>query len=1049
MIFMKLCCRNRMIEVLFTNRLLHVSLFITFWGPVYGQGWEKIFYRPGSDLFPEREVMVTPDGGLLINFHEKWDNNAFVRAVFIKLDQEGRVQWESIMDSTVVRVVEMKSTGEAVIHGEKKGAFFIGSVQVDGQICRREKFDTPSGWGGVRASRNGDYYYFDNIEYEPEKWKGYVFKIDSLGSPLWEWEDASGCQNFILRLYPDEDEGLFIDHVSYADSLKSEREGHLTKLDRDGRLEWTIDLPERLWGVDFDSLRNQLFLLNGGTAVTRIDRRGEILEEGAIMSASLPRGNHFIRIIPEEDHVFLGGHTGHGNVNSGYLTLMKTDLGGNIEYENYFGFQTANQSLANIVQTPDGGVVLLGDTNVRRKISNQPFLDDIYLVKTDRAGRSITNYIKGTFLIDVNDDCVPDPMQRGLEGWIVKISNESDLYYGITDSNGAFLVRTDTGSYRVDVVLPNAYWGSCQKSKEVVMSIQGDTAEVDFTMQPVYDCPLLKVDVSTPLLRRCYENTYTVRYCNEGTAQAEGTFVTVTVDSLLQINSSQPSWDTRNGQQLQYFIGNVPVGACADIRIDVTVDCERTQLGQSHCVEARIFPDSLCTPPGINWDGSSLEVSGQCLGDSVQFRIQNVGLDMTEPSTFIVIENDVIYLGGTVQLPAGEEELITTYASGKTFGLSAKQPDGHPGSSNPSVFVEGCAAEGEGMDFGFATQNPFDEGDPFVAIDCQENIGSWDPNDIRGFPTGVGAKHWIDGNIDLEYKIRFQNTGTDTAFNVFIRDTLPPELDVATFVPGASSHPYECEVINGNVLKFTFSNIMLPDSNVNEAASHGFIQYKIRQGQGLTPGTTIRNRAGIYFDFNAPVLTNTALHTIRKPVRFGVVENRHSCSFQVQNPIFSMGVDSLLFTEYDSLVLWSGMIFPSQEVRTDTVVFSDTSLYVTDTILLFYYTNQYGCDSIVESPIVVGTEQVSILGNLVKIYPNPSSGQDVELAFSLRQEAEVTIDLLDVTGRIIGKILSNKRMPTGIHEIRFSPTQLTAGFFFVRIRAGSVVRTQRLLLLDG
>ena len=35
---------------------------------------------------------------------------------------------------------------------------------------------------------------------------------------------------------------------------------------------------------------------------------------------------------------------------------------------------------------------------------------------------------------------------------------------------------------------------------------------------------------------------------------------------------------------------------------------------------------------------------------------------------------------------------------------------------------------------------------------------------------------------DLEYLIRFQNTGTDTAFKVVVVDVLPPELELATLM---------------------------------------------------------------------------------------------------------------------------------------------------------------------------------------------------------------------------------------------------------------------------
>jgi hypothetical protein len=65
----------------------------------------------------------------------------------------------------------------------------------------------------------------------------------------------------------------------------------------------------------------------------------------------------------------------------------------------------------------------------------------------------------------------------------------------------------------------------------------------------------------------------------------------------------------------------------------------------------------------------------------------------------------------------------------------------------------------------------------------------------------------------------------------------------------------------GGILTFTFDNILLPDSNVNEPLSHGFVRYRIRPGIPTTDPTVITNTAYIYFDQNPAVVTNTTLTT--------------------------------------------------------------------------------------------------------------------------------------------------------------------------------------------
>jgi len=151
-------------------------------------------------------------------------------------------------------------------------------------------------------------------------------------------------------------------------------------------------------------------------------------------------------------------------------------------------------------------------------------------------------------------------------------------------------------------------------------------------------------------------------------------------------------------------------------------------------------------------------------------------------------------------------------------------------------------------------------------VECQENVGSYDPNDKRGFPMGVGETNDILPNIPIDYQIRFQNTGTFTAFNVVVLDTLPTELDASTIRLGSKSHEYEFAIINGNILEFTFEDINLPWSDIDEPGSNGFFNFTIQQKENLPEQTRIENKAAIYFDFNDPIITNTAFHTINSNI---------------------------------------------------------------------------------------------------------------------------------------------------------------------------------------
>lgn len=139
--------------------------------------------------------------------------------------------------------------------------------------------------------------------------------------------------------------------------------------------------------------------------------------------------------------------------------------------------------------------------------------------------------------------------------------------------------------------------------------------------------------------------------------------------------------------------------------------------------------------------------------------------------------------------------------------------------------------------------------------------GSYDPNDKRA-QTSSGLSdqfYFIDADEYIDYTIRFQNTGTDTAFTVIVTDTLPTTLDPGSIIWGATSHAGSRSLTGQGIVKFIFPNILLPDSNANEAASHGFASFRIKPRQPLTPGTQIENIANIYFDYNPPVITDPSV----------------------------------------------------------------------------------------------------------------------------------------------------------------------------------------------
>lgn len=142
-------------------------------------------------------------------------------------------------------------------------------------------------------------------------------------------------------------------------------------------------------------------------------------------------------------------------------------------------------------------------------------------------------------------------------------------------------------------------------------------------------------------------------------------------------------------------------------------------------------------------------------------------------------------------------------------------------------------------------------------------VCSYDPNDKYCVPEGYAEPHYILGTDELEYRIRFQNTGNSYAQNVLVVDQLDVDkLDLSTFYPVFASHDYST-VLNGDgLLEFHFDNIVLPDSTTDEPGSQGYVVFRITPIAGLAGGEEINNSASIYFDDNDPIITNTTYHTI-------------------------------------------------------------------------------------------------------------------------------------------------------------------------------------------
>ena len=520
---------------------------------------------------------------------------------------------------------------------------------------------------------------------------------------------------------------------------------------------------------------------------------------------------------------------------------------------------------AKVETTTDGGFIL-----GCRSTSYGAGFYDFWVLKTDSLGSVYSGILEGYVQQDNNSNCIYNPsVDIPRQGLIVKAESSSgSIFYSTTDSLGYYTTEIDTGTYTISITSPTPYHQySCHPSTSTVnYSSFYQTHTVDFLLSPLFVCPLLNVDISAPLIRQTGGGSdYTVHYCNTGTAMANNALVEITLDSHLIVLSTSIPVANQQGNVYSFNVGNIDLNQCNSFSINVIADTTIT-AGHTLCTEAHIYPDSICIPN--YWNGPHLQVSGQCITDTVHFTIKNIGTLLSQSTPYYVYEDNIMLRTGTINTLANNATQIISEPSlpGRIYRLEAKQVPGFPpllGDSIASATLAGCVPlPGGGWNTNFITQFSNGNSSPFTAIDCQPLVTSYDPNDKSAQPTGYGNQHYIYDYTPLDYKVRFQNTGTDTAFLVVIRDTLSSHLDPASLVMGASSHPYTWRIYGHNILEVTFANILLPDSSTNELASNGFFRFRIEQQPNNPIGTVINNSAAIYFDYNPPIITNQTFHTI-------------------------------------------------------------------------------------------------------------------------------------------------------------------------------------------
>lgn len=174
----------------------------------------------------------------------------------------------------------------------------------------------------------------------------------------------------------------------------------------------------------------------------------------------------------------------------------------------------------------------------------------------------------------------------------------------------------------------------------------------------------------------------------------------------------------------------------------------------------------------------------------------------------------------------------------------------------------------------------------------QTVVNSFDPNDKTCLQGDIINVDEVGGYV--HYVIRFENTGTSNAENIVIKDMIDTaKYDINTLKPLTGSHSFVTKIKDINKVEFIFENINLP---FEDDTNDGYVAFKIKTQASLVLGDTFSNTAEIYFDFNEPIITNTAVTTVSESLS---VEEAH---LETSVKLYPNPSNDILFIESKNMI---------------------------------------------------------------------------------------------------------------------------------------------------
>ena len=836
--------------------------------------WEKDYGGIGRDEL--LDVVKTGNSSYILYF---WSNSptsknktvtsdSFGDYWLVKIDTLGNIIWQKNYGGNHYESGQYNGNYQGrlnIINTNDGNYIFVGS-----SISNISKSKSQNGKGG------GDVW---------------IVKVDSLGNKLWDKTLGGESHESGIRIIQSVDSSLLIIASSYSDSSGDKTQKSfgsydiwLIRLDNNGNTLW-----EKSYGgigndypVSINELSDKSILIGAASTspisgnkssknrgnstdfwVIKLNSNGDILKQYSYGGYSAD----FLSEIIVEDTAFTlygesfsnaGGDKSENSRGGLDLWIIKIDTNGAVLWDKTFG-GGQNENEPYIYKESNGyriscisGSGLTGDKT--SSVIGHWILDVIEYSKK----------IKGSVFPDFNSNCI---YNKSTEFNIPKILiyNKTENTYSITNDNiyTMYLFDRDTAVLKIINLDSNLYVACGKDSIVVDMTGKPDTSGIDFPIRSNKTGHCINItSFSSGLLRPGRWGDYQLNYQNNAFDTAYNAYIEIEVDTAAIDSIKSPYSFTLTGNVLRFNLGHVQSFGFSSITYSVKLKTT-VIIGSSHIHRAKVFP--ICNLyPSTVYDSSEIQPMMRCLpNDTVEFTLKNIGSkNQSDWGYSIIYVDELILKTDSFKLTVGNSRVFKyKLDTNKVFTAEVFNSNFHPVTPILIRHNDLCANKRPMIPQNAALNfSRHDEAKEYEEA-CTIVRGSYDPNIKSVLPVGMFAEHYTSTGTELKYRIDFQNTGTDTAFRVVLVDTLSSFLDIASFVPGVSSHPYTVE-FGGRAVKFIFDPIRLIDSGTNEPASHGYVHFKIKHIAGINPKTKIENKADIYFDYNAPIRTNTVFNTI-------------------------------------------------------------------------------------------------------------------------------------------------------------------------------------------